>query len=140
MKIEPKLNLVFSLFLLCTCIFLSSCKKEDDSISDRDKLLGTYAAAETCPGATRSYDIVFTAGDEDNELLIANIYDTGENLTVATIDGQNLVIFSQLFSESGGATTLIEGDGGINETTVSINFSLTTDGDTEFCSAVCTRK
>jgi len=141
MKFELNLNRVFTLFLLCNLVFVFSCKK-DESTNDnvRDNYLGTYAGAETCPGATASYGVVITAGVEDNELLIANIHNAGQNvITKATLDGTSLFIPSQLFSESGGYTTLIEGDGSVFETSVNVNFSLSIDGITEFCSVVCTK-
>jgi len=142
MNFQMNLSRFLSLLALCTIVLFSSCKKDDDDdTADRDNFVGTFATVEECDGFEDSYNIVISAGDENNELLISNIYDAGVSGTKATVDGDKMTIDNQAFFEYGGITQTVEGSGTITDNVLTFDFTLATTGygDTE-CTAVCTKQ
>ena len=118
----------------------ASAKKDDGScVLQRDKFLGTYAAAQTCvyedPG---SYTLTITAGSADNKVIIKNIYGFGGNLE-ATVNGGSL-------SFNGSVSGVVfEGTGFLGGTELTLNFTTCEEfyypcSDPDYCQAIGTKQ
>ncbi len=136
------LTRVLALMALCTVVVFSSCKKDDDNDSSVDRALfvGSYDTDEDCDGATDDYILTIVEDGDDDGIIINNIYGFGAT-TKATVDGNDLTIDDQEFSNYGGVSSNISGSGTIADSILTINFSFNVGGvSAESCVLTCTKQ
>ena len=126
-------HLMLSFLILGLILSTSSCKKDGD-LQEWETILGTYGVAEACGNGTDSYAITIAASDAaDNTVTVRNLFDAGETLN-AIVNKNTLTIPDQT------QTISYSGNGIISENTLTINFSVSAQGATDNCTAVCTRQ
>ncbi len=100
---------------------------------------GSYFVNETCEGEVASYTSDIGAGSTESEVLITNFWGLFENVVVATVNGNELIIPAQ---EPDGDGFLAQGNGLINDdgTILTINFLITdvtvSPADVQDCQAI----
>jgi len=154
-KTFPRLLLVFSLFAV---FCLSSCSKEEgctnpladnfnaeaeeddrSCILAREKFIGQYDVAETCPSGNFSYAInIVTSSASENGVIINNFGEFGQPVN-GTISGSNITIPSQNISVQGVAITL-DGSGSITGNLLTINYTFNVSGAGQTCTKNCTKQ
>ncbi|MDJ1504587.1 hypothetical protein [Xanthocytophaga agilis] len=143
MKTSFILRPLLVLFILGVTL-LSSCKKNDpDPEANRNKFLGTFDLTETCSGSPYEYEIVISAGFDDNEVEIKDFYYPGVNAT-ATVAGNKITIPSQEFTgqyQGEPITVTISGSGTLSGGKLTIDYNATiTDLGSDQCTAVAIKQ
>ncbi|WP_020569059.1 hypothetical protein [Neolewinella persica] len=131
------LSLFFLLFLVLPLLVTSCGEDEEDMIPvpmfTRADYLGSYSVVEVCPGGQDTYNSSLTAGATSNEIIIANLFNLGDEVR-ATVNGDRLTIPMQLapsWREFSGSGTLTDQE-------LKLSFTVTGGSGSIDCTAVLT--
>ena len=105
-------------------------------VEDRAKFIGTYNLSEICNSGSDAYGISIAKNPSFGvtEIIFNNLYNAGLT-TRATVSGDDVTIFSQTLG-----TGTIEGSGAISGNTLNLTYSVTVGGNSDACTAVCTKQ
>jgi len=105
------------------------------TITASAKCLGTYRANEQCNITQEEYFVEVTeSASSVTQINISNIYGYANNVVTATVQGNDFSIASQTTADG----FEIEGNGTLNNTTITMDFTITrvSDGASDVCSLV----
>ncbi len=114
---------------------------EDDGscIPARDKFIGQYTVAESCPSGNYTFEInVVPGASAENAIILNNLGDFGTAIN-GTVDKTSVTIPNQNITSQGVAVS-INGSGSINGNLLIINYSYNFAGGGETCSMNCTKR
>jgi len=105
----------------------------------REKFIGQYNVAETCPSGTYNFAInVVQSATSEEAIIINNLGDFGQPVN-ATVNGSNLTIPSQTITEDNFTLTL-DGSGSIAGNIMIINYTYSVLNVGETCTMNCTKQ
>jgi hypothetical protein len=123
------INLMKYVFMASVIFTLASCSDDDEAKPDtRSMFIGTYAVEDVSGsnGYTYEYDVTISNGSDGN-LDLSNFADIFNIPVKASVDGNNLTIKSQSFTNpSSGNTIQVSGSGTLSGNV--LNFTYTTTG------------
>jgi len=125
---KKHISLVFTLMILGTVVFLSSCEDSNDpTIDDREKYLGLWKASSFGPGGDVNFNMTITASNSDeNGILMENFDALGSGTFVIGSVSDNSIFIPSILV---GSDT-VQGNGTYNsDKTLSFNYQIR-DGQT----------
>ena len=123
----------------CICRVGYEKDANNNCVLERLKFVGSYQVSETCGSGSDVFNISLAAGTSSNDqVVIANFYNTIANGVVATVNGSTLTIADQE-PDNNGIT--LSGSGTYDNGVLTITYTLidTSNGNTDSCTAVCTK-
>ena len=120
-----------------SCVCPAGFEGTNCEVSTRAKFLGLYNVTETCPCEVYSYQFTISAGSSSaTAIIIDNISHWGP--VNGTVSGNSLTIPTQQAFDSGFSIT-VTGSGQLSGNILNMSYTLSADGESDSCTAVCTR-
>jgi len=99
---------------------------------DRDAFIGSYSATENCQSGTGTFALTVAIGSANTATILLNNFGDFGQAVSGTVSGTSVTIASQQINVGGTAIT-ISGNGALNGSTLTINYTASVGGASDSC-------